>query len=81
MYKIKQFIENVGYDRVVNSNLSVKNGIVFLMHKNISFKYEQGNWYQWTNRWVNLQGGVPDYETEELLDGSLFEKVQETVTE
>lgn len=75
MYKIKNYIESVGQDRVINSNIKVESGIVYLTIDNIQYKYEFGNWYQYTNRWVNLQGGVPNYIAEENLDDKLFEEI------
>ena len=73
MYKIKNYIESVGQDRVINSDIKVESGVVYLTIYNIQYKYEFGNWYQYTDRWVNLQGGVPRYEVEENLDSRLFD--------
>lgn len=76
MYKLKQIIENAGADRYINNNLSVANGIVYLTVDGIRFKHESHNWYQLCGTtWVNLQGGVPSYESEEQLDILLFEEV------
>lgn len=77
MYKIKNYIESVGQDRVINSDIKVESGVVYLTIDNIQYKYEFGNWYQYTNRWVNLQGGVPLYYSEENLDELLFEEVND----
>lgn len=77
MYKIKNYIESVGQDRIVNSDIKVENGVVYLTIDNIKYKYEFDNWYQYTNRWVNLQGGVPLYYSEENLDELLFEEVND----
>ena len=76
MYKIKNYIESVGQDRVINSDIKVESGVIYLTVDNIQYKYEFGNWYQYTNRWVNLQGGVPMYITEENIDDKLFEKIE-----
>lgn len=74
-FRLKQFIDNVGNDRVVDDKLKVSGGIVFL-DLSIHFKYEQGNWWQLCdNTWVNLQGGVPDYSTETMLDELLFVEI------
>lgn len=75
MYKIKNYIESVGQNRVINSDIKVESGVIYLAIDNIQYKYEFGNWYQYTNRWVNLQGGVPNYTVEENLDSLLFEEV------
>lgn len=75
MYKIKNYIESVGQNRVINSDIKVESGVIYLAIDNIQYKYEFGNWYQYTNRWVNLQGGVPNYIAEENLDSLLFEEV------
>lgn len=77
MYKIKNYIESVGQDRVINSDIKVESGVVYLIIDNIQYKYEFGNWYQYTNRWVNLQGGVPLYYSKENLDELLFEEVND----
>ena len=76
MYKLKQIIENAGADRVINNDLSVANGIVYLTVEGIKFKHENHNWYQLCGeKWVNLQGGVPNFESEELLDSLVQEEV------
>ena len=76
MYKLKQIIENAGADRVINNDLSVTNEIVYLTIDGTKFKHESHNWYQLCGeKWVNLQGGVPDYETEEFLGELLFEQI------
>ena len=77
MYKIKNYIESVGQDRVINSDIKIESGVVYLTIDNIQYKYEFGNWYQYTNRWVNLQGGVPLYYSKENLDELLFEEVND----
>lgn len=76
MYRLKQIIENAGADRVINNDLSVANGIVYLTSDGIQFKHESHNWYQLCGeKWVNLQGGVPSYESENLLDELLQQEV------
>ena len=82
MYILKQIIENAGADRYINNDLSVTNGIVYLTVNEIRFKHEAHNWYQLCGeKWVNLQGGVPNYETEEQLDELLFEELKTIVEE
>ena len=76
MYILKQIIDNVGADRVINSDLSVTVGIVYLTVDGIQFKHQAHNWYQLCGTtWVNLQGGIPYYEIEEQVDELLFEEV------
>ena len=76
MYILKQIIENAGADRAINNDLSVTGGIVYLTVDGIQFKHQAHNWYQLCgNTWVNLQGGVPSYESEELIDQLLFEGI------
>lgn len=78
MYRLKQIIENAGADRVINNDLFVANGIVYLTIDRTRFKHEHHNWYQLCGEtWVNLQGGVPDYESGIFLDDLLFEKSNE----
>lgn len=75
-FRLKQFIETTGVDRVVSSELRVQAGIVYL-DTGIHFKYMNGNWYQLCEGvWVNLQGGVPDYERDTMLDELLFYAVE-----
>lgn len=75
MYRLKQIIENAGADRVINNDLSVTDGIVYLTVDGVQFKHENHNWYQLCGEiWVDLQGGVPSYESEELLDELLFDR-------
>ena len=77
MRKLKQIIENVGADRQITPELKVENGVVYL-DTETKFKYEQGNWWQWCDiHWVNLQGGVPDYETD--VEDEILENVDEIV--
>lgn len=76
MYRLKQIIENAGADRAINNDLSVANRVVYLTLNGIRFKHESHNWYQLCGTtWVNLQGGVPDYKSEELLDAIIQEEV------
>jgi hypothetical protein len=76
MYRLKQIIENAGADRYINNDLSVTGGIVYLTVDGIKFKHESHNWHQLCGiTWVNLQGGVPNYESETQLDELLFETV------
>ena len=75
MYRLKNYIENIGEDRIINDDIKVYNNSVYLDVANIKYKYEFGNWYQYTNRWVNLRGGVPNYIVDEDLDSELFEEV------
>ena len=76
MYRLKQIIENAGKDRYINSDLSVTSGIVYLTLDGIQFKHQAHNWYQLCGTtWVNLQGGVPSYESEELVDTLIQEEV------
>lgn len=75
-FRLKQFIENAGTDRIVSSELRVQAGIVYL-DTDTHFKYAQGNWHQLCGDvWVNLQGGVPDYEQGTMLDELLFYAVE-----
>lgn len=72
-FRLKQFIDNVGVDRVIDDRLKVAGGVVFL-DLDIHFKYTQGNWWQLCDTvWVNLQGGVPEYDQETMIDELLFE--------
>ena len=75
MYKLKQIINEKLEDRKINDNLFIMNGVVYLTIDNTTYKHEFENWYQYTDKWVNLQGGVPRYEVEENLDNKIFEEI------
>lgn len=76
MYRLKQIIENAGENRTVG-DVEVLNGVVFVDLNGIKFRHENHNWYQQCGEiWVNLQGGVPSYETE-IEDNLLFDKVED----
>ena len=78
MYRLKQIIENAGADRVINNDLSITGGIIYLTVDGIQFKHQAHNWHQLCGeKWVNLQGGVPDYKSEELLDSLIQEEVSD----
>ena len=80
MYRLKSFIENIGQDREITKELKVENGIVYLETDENKYKYEYGNWYIWCDiHWVNLQGGIPNYETKESSNSDFFEKIDEGV--
>lgn len=75
MYRIKCYIEEIGEDRKINNELRVEGGQIYL-DINTHFKYKEGNWWQLCdNIWVNLQGGVPDYQQETNIDENLFEEI------
>lgn len=75
MYDLKQTIERVGADRIVNKDIKVELGVVYVEADGTQFKYEQDNWHQFCEIcWVNLKGGKPSYETDACLDDILFEK-------
>ena len=77
MYRLKQIIDNAGTDRV-NGNIEVKNGIVYIEIDNIKYKHECHNWYMLCGeKWVNLQGGVPNYEVENG-NSLIFDYIKET---
>ena len=79
MRKLKQIIENVGADRQITPELKVENGVVYLETDN-KYKYENGNWHMWCDiHWVNLQGGVPDYETD--VEDDILEEIENRIFE
>ena len=46
MYDLKQTIERVGADRIVNKDIKVELGVVYVEANGTQFKYEQDNWHQ-----------------------------------
>ena len=73
--RLKQIIDNVGKDRQITPELKVEKGVVYLGDK---YKYENGNWHIWCDiHWVNLQGGVPDYETD--VEDEILENIENLV--
>lgn len=72
MYRLKQIIDNAGSNRKIGA-VEVLYGVVFVHLDGIEYKHENHNWYQLCEgEWVNLQGGVPNFETE-LEDNLLFD--------
>ena len=50
----------------------------YLTVDGIKFKHENHNWYQLCGeKLVNLQGGVPIYDSETCWDENIFEKINE----
>lgn len=76
-FKLRSFIDDLT-DRTVNKNVYVKKGAVYVKDGGSKFKFEFGDWYVYTDKWVNLQGGVPayTYEADENLDDGIFEKIE-----
>lgn len=72
LYRPRNFIGNLE-DRKINEKIYVKDRAIFLQTDGAKFKYEFGNWYIFTDRWINLQGGVPDYTIDQPLDEGIFE--------
>lgn len=77
MYKIKQYVINL-QDRKINENIFIENGILYLITQDNKYKYEHDSWYiNIENQWINMQGGVPIYDSETCWDEDIFEKINE----
>lgn len=77
MYRIKQYIINL-QDRKINENIFIENGVLYLITQDNKYKYEHDSWYiNIENQWVNMQGGVPIYDSEICWDADIFEKINE----
>lgn len=72
MKNLKQHINNL-QDRVINKDIKVENGIVYIQD-NIKYKNQQW-WLKVDNIWNALQGGIPVYESAEDIDDDIFEEV------
>lgn len=81
MFKLKQYITlNNNIDKKINDDIFIKNGIVYIDNGEHKYKYEHDCYFvDADGKWVNLQGGVPVYETNELLDEDLFEPMEAEV--
>ena len=70
-YTLRNYIENLE-DRVVNKDIYIKDKVLYLTTENNKYKYEHNCWFIFTDKWVNMQGGVPVYEVEENPDENIF---------
>ena len=76
MYRLKQIIDNAGSNRKIGA-VEILDGVVFVHLDGVEYKHENHNWYQLCGeKWVNLQGGVPNYETTNE-DNLLFDYFEE----
>ena len=77
MYRLKQIIDNAGSNRKIGI-VEVLDRVVFVHLDEVEYKHENHNWYQLCGeKWVNLQGGVPNYTAEQNLDNLLFEECKQ----
>lgn len=75
-YIPREIVENLE-DRVINENIYVKDKTVYLNTEDNKYKFENNCWFIFTNTWVNLQGGIPNYSAEEELDKDIFIAIEE----
>lgn len=69
---LKRFIENLD-DRVINDDIYIKDKVVYVNNGEYKYKYQFDDWYiKAGDNWVNLQGGIPAYESE--IEDDIFEK-------
>lgn len=70
MKSLKQYVNNLE-DRVINKDIKVENGIVYIEGY---IKYQNQQWWlKVDNIWNALQDGVPVYEIAEDIDDDIFE--------
>mgnify|MGYP006956046237 CR=1 FL=1 len=75
MFILKEFISNLTpkTNKVVNKDISIKNGVVYINNGENEYKYENDCYFiKADTNWVNMQGGIPFYEAEENFDNDLF---------
>lgn len=71
MYKLKQTPTNLT-DRHISNTIFVQGGIVYVEN----YMFKDGEWYiRAGNNYVNLQGGIPSFTTNDNIDAGLFEPV------
>ena len=70
-YTLRNYIENLE-DRVVNKDIYIKDKVLYLTTENNKYKYEHNWWFIFTDKWVDLQGGIPVYEIDENIDDNIF---------
>lgn len=77
MYTIKQIIQ-YPKDCKENENLYVKDKVVYLTVGGKEYKHICDCWYMKVDSgdWINLQGGVPAYQQETVINEELFDKVE-----
>lgn len=80
MYILRNYILNLNpqLNKIVNEDIYIKSGIVYINYNNIDYKYENECYFiKVDNNWINLQGGVPNYYVEENIDENLFIKLED----
>ena len=76
MFKLKQEITNLT-DGVLNENIYVKDGKVFIKNADGEFMYD-GVWFvKAGDKWIDLQGGMPVVDNVEFVDNPIFEMLFE----
>ena len=77
--RLKRYIENLT-DRKVNDDIYIKDKVVYVNNGEHEYKYQFDEWYiKAGDNWVNLQGGIPVYESD--IEDDIFEKENEDAIE
>lgn len=75
MFTLRKHINNLSTkpNKKINEDITIKNGIVIIENGELKWKYENDSYYISLGKtWVDLQGGVPAYFTDENLDEDIF---------
>lgn len=65
-------------NKKINNDVYIKNGVVYINNGEHKYKYENDCYFiEVDGKWVNMQGGVPIYDSETCWDSDIFEKINE----
>ena len=75
MYILKEYVEDssIKTDKKINDDIYIENGILYIKNQYAEYQYYQHSYYVKVDNgnWVDLQGGIPVYFTEENLDKNI----------
>ena len=74
-YRLREHILNLTPEtsRVVNDDIYIENGIVYITNHEYNYKYEHDCCFiNVGGNWIDMQGGIPLYYVYENIDEDLF---------
>lgn len=75
MYILRNYIIglNSNTNKKINNDIYIENGVVYINNGKHKYKYKNDCYFiEVDGQWINMQGGVPIYESEENLDENIF---------
>lgn len=83
MFRAKE-MPNIAKDVVINNDIYVVAGILYLNNTEHQFKHEKGEWYVkvFDGSFVKIgHGGLPNFQLEERIDAECFDDFFEEIEE